>query len=149
MEISCKVNVIQHLSINHAIWSFTWIACLQLIMMKLCELEYWQIINWTSIDMILAYFWSVFSCDQAALWMVLSVSPSVCLSVCLPVTPFSLCFCHRIIMKFSGATTIDKSDVHAKGQSQRPRSQRLNHNFLPFPFTKNRQIWPNLSVSRL
>ena len=26
---------------------------------------------------------SVFSCDQAALWMVQSVRPSVCLSVCL------------------------------------------------------------------
>ena len=59
-------------------------------------------------------YW-IFSCDQAALWMVQSVRPSVCLSV----TPFSLCFHHRIIMKFSGVITNDKSDVHAKGQGQR------------------------------
>ena len=48
-------------------------------------------------------------------------SPSVCLSVCLSVTPFSLCSHHRIIMKFSGVITNDKSDVHAKGQGQRSK----------------------------
>ena len=42
------------------------------------------------------------------------LSPSVCLSV----TPFSLCSHHRIIMKYSGVITIDRSDVHAKGQGQ-------------------------------
>ena len=57
----------------------------------------------------------VFSCDQAALWMVQSVR----LSVRLSVTPFWLCSHHRIIMKFSGVITNDKSDVHAKGQGQR------------------------------
>ena len=36
----------------------------------------------------------------------LSVRPSVCLSL-------TLCSCHRIIMKFSGVITIDKSNVHA------------------------------------
>ena len=64
----------------------------------------------------------VFSCDQAALQMVFSVRPSVCLSVCpsvrLSVTPFSPCSHHRIIMKFSGVITMVKSDVHAKGQGQ-------------------------------
>ena len=68
-----------------------------------------------------------FSCDQAALQMVfsvrLSVCPSVCLSVCPSVrpsvTPFWLCSPHRIIMKFSGVITNDKSKVHAKGQGQR------------------------------
>ena len=54
----------------------------------------------------------VFSCDQAALWMVQSVRPSVCPSV----TPFWLCSHHRIIMKFSGVIT---SDAHAKGHGQR------------------------------
>ena len=68
---------------------------------------------------------NIFSCDQAALWMVQSVRPSVRLSVCLSVrlsvTPFWLCSHHRIIMKFSGVITSDKSDVHAKGQGQRSK----------------------------
>ena len=59
----------------------------------------------------------VFSCDQAALQMVFSVCPSVCLSV----TPFWLCSHHRIIMKFSGIITNDQSKVHAKGQGQRSK----------------------------
>ena len=67
----------------------------------------------------------IFSCDQAALWMVQSVCPSVhpsvCPSVCLSVTPFWLCSHHPIIMKFSGVITSDKSDVHAKGQGQRSK----------------------------
>ena len=79
----------------------------------------------------------VFSCDQAALWMVfsvrLSVCPSVCpsvrlsvclsvrLSVCPSVTPFWLCSHHRIIMKFSGVITLDQGKVHAKGQGQRSK----------------------------
>ena len=45
------------------------------------------------------------------------LSPSVCLSV----TPFSLCSHHRIIIKFSGVITNDRSDVHAKGQGQRSK----------------------------
>ena len=60
---------------------------------------------------------AIFSCDQAAQWMVFSVR----LSVCLSVTPFWLCSHHRIIMKFSGVITNDKSDVHAKGQGQRSK----------------------------
>ena len=51
----------------------------------------------------------------------LSVCLSVRLSVCLSVTPFWLCSHHRIIMKFSGVITNDKSDVHAKGQGQRSK----------------------------
>ena len=50
-----------------------------------------------------------------------SVRPSVRPSVCLSVTPFWLCSHHRIIMKFSGVITSDKSDVHAKGQGQRSK----------------------------
>ena len=60
---------------------------------------------------------SIFSCDQAALWMVFSVRPSVCPSV----TPFWLCSHHRIIMKFSGVITKDEGKVHAKGQVQRSK----------------------------
>ena len=78
----------------------------------------------------------VFSCDQAALWMVQSVCLSVCpshifscdqaalqmvFSVCPSVTPFWLCSHHRIIMKFSGVITNDQSKVHAKGQGQRSK----------------------------
>ena len=48
-------------------------------------------------------------------------SPSVRLSVRLSVTPFWLCSHHRIIMKFSGVITSDRSDVHAKGQGQRSK----------------------------
>ena len=59
----------------------------------------------------------IFSCDQAALQMVFSVCPSVRLSV----TPFWLCSHHRIIMKFSGVITNDKSKVLAKGQGQRSK----------------------------
>ena len=40
---------------------------------------------------------------------------------CPPVTPFSLCSHHRIIMKFSEVITIDRSDVHAKGQGQKSK----------------------------
>ena len=78
-----------------------------------------------SMAAILVQKWCVFSCDQAALWMVQSVRPSVRPSVCLSVrpsvTPFWLCSHHRIIMKFSGVITSDKSDVHAKGQGQRSK----------------------------
>ena len=49
-------------------------------------------------------------------------------SVRLPVTPFSPCSHHRIIMKFSGVITMVRSDVHAKGQGQRSRSQRSTPN---------------------
>ena len=47
--------------------------------------------------------------------------PSVRLSVCPSVTPFWLCSHRRIITKFSGVITNDKSDVHAKGQGQRSK----------------------------
>ena len=62
-----------------------------------------------------------FSCYQAAFWLVQSFRPSVCLSVCPSVTPFSPCSHHCIIMKFSGFITMVRSDVHAKGQGQRSK----------------------------
>ena len=58
-------------------------------------------------------FCRAFSCDQAALWMVQSVRPSV--------TPFSLFSHHRIIMNFSGIITNDRSEAHAKGQGYRSK----------------------------
>ena len=63
----------------------------------------------------------IFSCDQAALWMVFSVCLSFRLSVCLSVTPFWLCSHHRIIMKFSGLIAKDQGNVHAKGQGQKSK----------------------------
>ena len=50
-----------------------------------------------------------------------SVRPSVCLSVRLFVTPFSLCSHCCIIMKFSWFITNDRSYVHAKDQDQRSK----------------------------
>ena len=65
------------------------------------------------------------SCDQAVLRTFISICPSVCLSDCLSVcpsvTPFWQCSCHCIILKFSGVITIDRHDVHAKGQGQRSK----------------------------
>ena len=54
-------------------------------------------------------------------WFSPSVRLSVCPSVCLSVTPFWLCYHHRIIMKFSGVITKDQGKVHAKGQGQRSK----------------------------
>ena len=60
-----------------------------------------------------------FSCDHEALRTLLSDRPSVRPSICLYVTPFSLCSNHRIIIELSGATTNDISNVHAKGQGKK------------------------------
>ena len=42
-------------------------------------------------------------------------------SICLLVTPFSLCSHHGIVMKFSGVIIIDRSDAHADGGRQRSK----------------------------
>ena len=60
-------------------------------------------------------FLAVTKQERFSPFVCLSVCLFVHLSVCLSVTPFSQCFCHRIIMKFSVITN-DKSDVHGKGQ---------------------------------
>ena len=64
---------------------------------------------------------SVFiSCDRATLFKNTSFRLlSVCMCVRPSVTPFSLCSLHRIIMNFSGVITIDRRDIHAKGQGHR------------------------------
>ena len=67
----------------------------------------------------------VFSCDQAALQMVLSVSPSLRPSV----PPFSLCSHHRIIIKFELLPmTKVRSMQKVKVRGQRLRSQRSKPN---------------------
>ena len=61
---------------------------------------------------------SIFSCDQAALWMVQSVCLSVCLSVCHTfLIMFPSSYHHEIFRIITNA----RSDVHAKGQGQRSK----------------------------
>ena len=48
----------------------------------------------------------------------------------LSVTPFSLCSCHHIIMKFSGV--IDKNDVHARSEVK-GQGHRGQNTICPFP----------------
>ena len=74
----------------------------------------------------------IFSFNQAALWLVQSV--------CLSVTPFSLCSHHHIIMKFSGVITIDRS-VHAKGQGQRSKVKATEVNIQLSCFLIVTPVW--------
>ena len=64
----------------------------------------------------------IFSCDQAALWMVFSVSLSVCPSVCLSVrhtflTMFPSSYHHKIFRSCHHGPGY----IHAKGQGQRSK----------------------------
>ena len=90
-------------------------------------------------------FLTIFSCDQAAIWLVQSVRLSVRLSVrpsvCLSVTPFSPCSHHRIIMKFSGVITMVKSNVHAKGQGQRSKVKVTEFNTQLSRFRTLTPVW--------
>ena len=61
---------------------------------------------------------TVFSCDQAALWMVQSVRPSVRMSV---LHTFLLCSHPLIIMELSGVITNDRSDVHTNCQGHKSK----------------------------
>ena len=83
-------------------------------------------------------FLSIFSCDQAALWMVQSVCPSVRPSVCLSVRP-SVCLSHLfdyvpIILSswnFQELLPVTKvtSMQKVKVRGQRSRSQRSRPKF--------------------
>ena len=77
---------------------------------------------------------TVFSCDQAALWMVQSVRPSVRLSVCLSVCPSHLFDYVPIILSswnFQELLPVTKvtSMQKVKVRGQRSRSQRSQPNF--------------------
>ena len=82
----------------------------------------------------------LFSCDQAALWMVQSVRPSVCPSV----RPFWLCSHHRIIMKFSGVITSDGGDLHAKGQGQRSKVKVTEVTTQLYRFRTVTPVWTHI-----
>ena len=75
---------------------------------------------------------TVFSYDQAALWMVFSVRPSVCLSVCLSVTPFwqLLDYVAIIVSSWNFQELLPMTKVTSmqkvKVRSQRSRSQEVN-----------------------
>ena len=75
---------------------------------------------------------TIFSCDQAALRTLLSVRPSVCLSVHLTFfTMFPSSYRHEI--------TLDKSDVHAKGQCLR---SNVNVTEVKAQFSRFRTVTP-------
>ena len=67
-------------------------------------------------------------------------SPSVCPSV----TPFSLCSHYRIIMKFSGVITNDRSDIHAKGQGQRSKVKVTQVNTQLSRFRTITPVWMHI-----
>ena len=79
----------------------------------------------------ISVFGTIFSFDQTVLRIRLSVYLFVRPS---DFTLFFQCSCHCIIMKFSWVITIDKRDVHAKGQVQRSK-------------VKVTEVKPNLAVS--
>ena len=71
----------------------------------------------------------IFSCDQAALRTLLS-GPSVQPSICLSVTPFSLCSCHRSSWNFQEWLPMTKvmymQKVQVRGQMSRPQRSKPN-----------------------
>ena len=81
------------------------------------------------------YFWDhVFSCDQAALQMVFSVRPSVCLSVRLSVCPSHLFdYVPIIVSSWNFQELLPVTEVTSmqkvKVRGQRSRSQRSQPNF--------------------
>ena len=65
--------------------------------------------------------WNSYSFQPVGQWMGYSFTDLGAEGVVVLWTPCSPCSHHRIIMKFSGVITNDKSDVHAKGQGQRSK----------------------------
>ena len=105
------------------------------------DLCYTHMLTQMNLYTVLSWQVIIFSCDQAAIWLVQSVRLSVRPSVCLSVTPFSPCSHHRIIMKFSGVITMVKSDVHAKGQGQRSKVKVTEVNIQLSRFRTLTPVW--------
>ena len=78
-------------------------------------------------------YWFLAATKQLYDWF----SPSICASV----TPFSPCSHHRIIMKFSGVITMDRSDVRAKGQGQRSKVKVTEVNTQLSQFRTLTPVW--------
>ena len=102
-------------SVDYSLYIIVYHCCIEWIRKNKIICVVWCYSHHIIVFIDITYMLLLFSCDQAALQMVFSVCPSVCLSV----TPFWPCSHHSIIMKFSGVITNDQSKVHAKGQGQR------------------------------
>ena len=86
----------------------------------------------------------IFSCDQAALWLVQSVRLSVCLTHLFDY----ICSNHRTIMKFSGVITNDKCEVHAKGQGHRSKVKVTEANTQLSRFRTVTPVWIHIWIIR-
>ena len=66
---------------------------------------------------------------------------SVCLSVCLSITPFWLCSHHRIIRKFSGIITKVQGNVHAKVKGKRSKVKVTEFTNQLYSFRTVTPVW--------
>ena len=88
---------------------------------------------WATFHVHLSKSFYIFSCDQAALWVFMSVRLSICLSICPSGCLSYLFHCASsviaLLWDFQELLPLKKSDVHSKGQGQRSRSQRAKQFF--------------------
>ena len=88
-------------------------------------------------------YW-IFSCDQAALQMIVSVCLSVCPSRCLSVRPSHLFDYVPIIVSswnFQELLPVTESDVHAKGQGQRSKVKVIEVTTQLYRFRTVTPVW--------
>ena len=125
-----------HVSGRGPCWPILWV--LSDTRVNMYNNKPWKITTWSFMGCCNVEWY--FSCNQAALRTLLPVRPYVCPSVCLSACyTFSQCFCDRIIMKFSGVITNDRSDVHAKGPGQR---SKINVTEVKTQFSRFRTVTP-------
>ena len=109
---------LNHVSKRDHWWS---IRCTLICIISVSKIKVWALTIIILLFHVSCLMWFLAANKQLYEWFSPSVCLSVRLSVCPSVTPFWLCSHHRIIMKFSGVITSDRSDVHAKGQVQRSK----------------------------